>query len=78
MPGGDVKLGFENGILVSLLFGAVPADLPIWLESTRDIIKGYKTEDFWEIEGYDAKEWLRELSAYIGWNDWPNQKYIDI
>lgn len=77
-PEEGIKLGFEEGIMVSLLFGAVPADLPIWLESTRDIIKGYKTEDFWEIEGYDAKEWLRELSAYIGWNDWPNQKYIDI
>lgn len=72
------KLGFENGLLVTLLFGAIPEDLPIWLESTRDIVEGYKTEDFWEIGSYDANEWLRELATYIGWGDWPFKKYIDV
>ncbi|MEA3557684.1 MAG: hypothetical protein U9R75_00350 [Candidatus Thermoplasmatota archaeon] len=72
------KLGFDNGLLVTLLFGAIPLDLPIWLEATRDIVKGYKTEDFWEIGGYDANDWLRELATYIGWNDWPFKKYMDV
>lgn len=75
-PPGDIDLGFKNGLLVTLLFGAVPKDLPIWLEATRDIIEGYKTEDFWEVSGYDARDWLNEISAYVGWPDWPYKKYI--
>lgn len=77
-PPEGIKQGFKDGMLVSLLFGAVPKDLPIWLEATRDIVRGYKTDDFWEVSGYDAKDWLNEISAYIGWADWPYKKYIDI
>ncbi|UCC93300.1 MAG: hypothetical protein JSW25_01100, partial [Thermoplasmata archaeon] len=72
------KLGFDDALLVTLLFGAIPYDLPIWLEATRDIVKNLKTEDFWEISGYDASDWLRELATYIGWTDWPTKKYIEI
>ncbi len=71
------KLGFDNALLVTLLFGAIPDDLPIWLESTRDIIDGYKTEEMWEISGYDAMEWLRELATYLGWTDWPYKNYME-
>jgi hypothetical protein len=72
------KLGFDNGILVSLLFGAIPDDFPIWLEATREIVSDHKTEDFWEITGYDSNDWLRELSTYIGWSHWPTKKYLDL
>ncbi|MCU0799866.1 MAG: hypothetical protein MUC62_09390 [Candidatus Thermoplasmatota archaeon] len=71
------KLGFDNALLVTLLFGAIPDDLPIWLESTRDIIDGYKTEEMWEISGYDAMEWLREVATYLGWTDWPYKNYME-
>lgn len=74
----NIELGFENGLLVTMLFGAVPADLPVWVEATRDIIETHKNEDFWELSYYDATECLRELSLYIGWPEWPNKKYIDI
>ena len=77
-PSNDIDIGFKNGMLVSLLFGAVPKDIPIWLESTRDIIEGYKTADFWELSGYDARNWLNELAGYIGWTDWPYKKYMDL
>ena len=53
-------------------------DIPIWLESTRDILDNMRTEDFWEISGYDATDWLMELSRLIGWSDWPYKKYIDL
>ena len=76
MDGG--KLGFKNGILVTLLFGAIPTDFPIWLEATREIVSDYKTEEFWEITGYDANDWLRELATYVGWSDWPTKKYLEI
>ncbi len=76
MEGG--KLGFDDGLLVTLLFGAIPDDLPVWLEVTRDIVEGYRTDDFWEISGYDSNDWLRELATYIGWTDWPLKTYIDI
>jgi len=76
LPGG--KLGFDNGLLVTLIFGAIPDDLPVWLESTRDIVEGYRTEDFWEISGYDSNDWLRELATYIGWSDWPFKRYLDV
>jgi hypothetical protein len=75
-PPENIDLGFRNGLLVTLLFGAVPEDLPVWLEATRDIVKGYKTEEFWEVSGYDSRDWLNEISAYIGWTDWPYKKYI--
>ncbi len=76
MEGG--KLGFDNGLLVTLLFGAIPDDFPVWLEVTRDIVSEYKTEDFWEISGYDANDWLRELAMYIGWSDWPTKRYMEV
>ncbi len=72
------KLGFDNGLLVTMLFGAVPDDLPIWLEATRDIVENYKTDDFWEISGYDANDWLNELATYIGWTDWPLKRYLHV
>jgi len=77
-PSEKQDLGFKNGLLVTLIFGAVPDDFPIWVESTRDIIVDHKTEDHWEIGYYDASEWLRELSLYIGWPNWPNEKYIEV
>jgi len=77
-PKEGTVLGFEKGLLVTLIFGAVPLDIPIWLESTRDILDDMRTEDFWEISGYDANDWLMELSRLIGWSDWPYKKYIDI
>jgi len=77
-PNDGLSLGFERGMLVTLIFGAVPLDVPIWLESTRDILDDMRTEDFWEISGYDANDWLMELSRLIGWSDWPYKKYIDI
>ena len=71
-------LGFKDGMLVSLLFGAVPKDMPVWLEATRDILEDHKHEDFWEISYYDANDFLRELAFYIGWPEWPHKKYMDI
>jgi hypothetical protein len=71
-------LGFDNGLLVTMLFGATPEDLPIWLESTRDILDAHRTDDFWEISAYEAKDWLREMADYIGWPDWPTKKYLDV
>ncbi len=71
-------LGFENGLLVSLLFGAVPMDMPVWLEATRDIIENHQHEESWEISYYDANEFLRELAYYIGWPAWPEKKYMEI
>jgi hypothetical protein len=72
------NLGFNDGMLVSLLFGAVPNDMPVWLEATRDIMESHKHEDFWEISYYDANDFLRELAFYIGWPEWPHKKYMDI
>jgi hypothetical protein len=77
-PPEGVDLGFENGMLVTLLFGAVPMDFPIWLETCREIVDQHMTEDFWEITHYDANEFLKELSTYIGWKNWPYDKYIDL
>ncbi|WP_455392307.1 hypothetical protein [[Eubacterium] cellulosolvens] len=77
-PEARENLGFKNGLLVTLLFGGVSKDLPIWLEATRDIIENHKNEDFWEVSYYDANEMLRELALYIGWQEWPQKKYIDI
>ncbi len=74
-PGMD--LGFKNGMLVTLLFGGVPIDFPVWLEAAREVVESYKTEDLWEIDGYDANKYLKELSTYIGWSDWPFQKNFD-
>jgi len=72
-----VDLGFKNGLLVTLMFGAVPSDIPVWLESCREIIENHKNDDFWEISFYDANDYLKELSLYCGWPDWPQQKYFD-
>jgi hypothetical protein len=72
------NLGFNDGMLVSLLFGAVPNDMPVWLEATRDIMESHKHEDFWEISYYDANDFLRELAFYIGWPEWPHKKYMEI
>jgi len=77
-PPGENTLGFDNGMLVTLIFGAIPLDMPIWLESTRTVISGYLTEDNWEISAYDALDLLRVLSDYMGWSNWPDEKYIEI
>jgi len=73
----ELSLGFRNGLLVTLNFGAIPTDLPIWLEATRDILKENKTEDFWELSKFDADAWLRPLSDYLGWKGWPKEKYLE-
>jgi len=70
------KLGFNDGLLVSLLFGAVPEDLPVWLEAAWDIVDSYKTDDSWEISFYDANDWLREVATYCGWSEWPSKRYM--
>jgi hypothetical protein len=77
-PSEGGKLGFDNGLLVTLLFGAVPQDLPIWLEVTRDIVDGHRTDDFWEISGFDSNDFLKTLAEYIGWSDWPVKTYIEL
>lgn len=74
----ELSLGFKNGLLVTLNFGAIPTDLPIWLEATRDIVEENKTEDFWELSGTDARNWLRPLYNYLGWNEWPIKKYMEL
>lgn len=71
----DKKLGFENGLLVTLVFGAIPSDFPVWLKATKDIMREHKTEDMWELSFYDANDWLNELGRYIGWRDWLTQDY---
>jgi len=80
IPSPEIRenLGFKNGMLVTLLFGAVSKDMPIWLEATRDIMENHQHEEFWEISYYDANEFLRELAFYTGWPDWPQKKYMDI
>ena len=70
------KLGFQDGLLVTLLFGAVPEDLPVWLEAAWDIVDAYKTDDSWEISFYDANDWLREVARYCGWPEWPSKRYM--
>jgi len=72
-----MNLGFRNGLLVTLNFGAIPSDLPIWLEATRDIIEEETTDDFWELSSANARSWLSELSDYLGWNDWPDKNYLE-
>jgi len=73
----ELSLGFRNGLLVTLHFGAIPTDLPIWLEATRDIIEDYKTDESWELSSSDAQTWLHTLCDYIGWKDWPVTKYLE-
>ncbi len=68
-------LGFKDGLLVTLIFGAIPADFPVWLKATKDIMREHKTEDMWELSFYDANDWLNELGRYIGWRDWLTQDY---
>ncbi len=72
----ELNLGFKNGLLITLHFGAIPADLPIWLEATRDILAESKTDDFWELPRYEADNWLTPLANYLGWMNWPKQKYL--
>lgn len=76
-PKDGEDLGFKNGLLVTLLFGAVPLDFPIWLEACRDIVEAHNTEDYWEINYYDASEVLKALALYIGWPNWPYDKYLE-
>jgi hypothetical protein len=71
----DKQLGFENGLLVTLIFGAIPADFPVWLNAVKDIMREHKTEEMWELSFYDANDWLNELGKYIGWKDWLTQEY---
>ncbi len=68
--------GFDNGMLVTLIYGAVPADFVVWLRSTREILVEHKTEKMWELSYYDANDVLNELAWYIGWKDW-QMKEID-
>ena len=71
----DKQLGFENGLLVTLVFGAIPSDFPVWLKATKDIMREHKTEEMWELSFYDANDCLNELGRYIGWRDWLTQEY---
>ena len=71
----DKQLGFENGLLVTLVFGAIPSDFPVWLKATKDIMREHKTEEMWELSFYDANDCLNELGRYIGWRDWMTQEY---
>jgi hypothetical protein len=64
------KFGFENGLLVTLIYGAISEDFIVWLKSTRDILKDHKTDKMWELSYYDANDYLSELALYIGWPEW--------
>lgn len=68
LPGST--LGFDDGLLVTLVFGAVPKDFPIWLKATAQILDEHRTEELWELSHYDASTWLTILGNYIGWKDW--------
>jgi len=68
------KFGFENGLLVTLIYGAVPNDFVVWLRSTRNIMREHKTQKMWEISYYDANDYLNEVAFYIGWLDWLNRE----
>jgi hypothetical protein len=68
------KFGFEHGLLVSLIFGAVPEDFIAWLRSTRAIMKEHRTEKMWELSYYDANDYLNEIAHYIGWRDWQTKE----
>lgn len=63
-------LGFENGLLVTLINGAVPADLPSWLAATKQIMIDHRTEDVWEMSFYDANDSLNEVARYMGIENW--------
>jgi hypothetical protein len=68
------KLGFKDGMLVTLLFGAVPKDFPIWLRSTVQIVEDFKTDHMWELSYYDANEYLNTLGNYCGYEEWVSGK----
>jgi len=72
----ELALGFEHGLLVTLIFGAIPEDFKVWLEATKPIMQDHKTEEKWELSFYDANDWLNELGNYMGWRDWLTQDYI--
>jgi len=68
----DHQLDFDRGMLVSLLFGAVPADFPVWIRATTSIIAKRETEAYWEIPTADAHKILLDLAKYSGmdWTPW--------
>jgi hypothetical protein len=72
-PSGNV-LGFENGMLVTLINGGVPSDLLSWLNATKDIMREHRTEDMWELTFYDANDALNEVARYMGIDDWLNKE----
>jgi len=63
-------LDFDNGLLVTLINGAVPADLPAWLMATKQIMIDHRTEDAWEMSFYDANAALNEVARYMGIENW--------
>lgn len=73
-PKEGMDLGFDNGMLVTLIFGAVPQDFIVWLDSTKKILKDHHTQKIWELSFYDANGWLKNLAYYIGWEDWPKPR----
>ncbi len=70
----DHTLGFDNGLLVTLIFGAVPPDFEVWLDATKKIVDDHKTQEKWELSYYDANTWLSILADYVGWPEWPKPK----
>lgn len=64
------RFGFENGLLVTLIFGAIPTDFSVWLKSTVNIMRDHKTDKMWELSYYDAHDYLHEVGLYMGEGDW--------
>jgi len=64
------RFGFENGLLVTLIFGAIPTDFGVWLKSTVNIMRDHKTDKMWELSYYDAHDYLHEVGLYMGEGDW--------
>ena len=72
----EQTLGFDDGLLVTLIFGAVPPDFVVWLDATKKIVDDHKTQEKWELSYYDANTWLSNLADYVGWPEWPKPKKI--
>ncbi len=70
----EQTLGFDDGLLVTLIFGAVPPDFVVWLDATKKIVDDHKTQEKWELSYYDANTWLSNLADYVGWPEWPKPK----
>ena len=70
----NTVLGFEHGMLVTLINGGVPSDLLAWLNATKDIMREHRTEDMWELTFYDANDALNEVARYMGIDDWLNKE----